>query len=91
MFKHYKEKLSTVLRFIAAEYGYCHSNKWFINKLEELTKRRCSRQNVTQVLGNTKQRHQMQNKDLLDKARKFLFCCGGDAVLARKLVEYVAR
>ena len=91
MFSHDREKLSTVLRFIAAEYGYHHSTSWYIKKLEELTKRTCTRQNVCQVLGNAKQRHQLASKTLEDAGRHFLGLCGCDAGLAKKVVNHVSR
>jgi tartrate dehydratase beta subunit/fumarate hydratase class I family protein len=85
------ERISTVLRFIAAQYGYHHTTSWYIKKLQELTQRTCTRQNVCQVLGNAKQRHQLASKALQDAGRHFLGQCGGDASLAKKVVAYVAR
>lgn len=90
MFSYPNEKMSTVLRLIASEYGYFRTTKWYQRKLHEIAGRSCSRQWICSVLGNSKQRERFASKELLENGRKFLSFCGGDVGLAKKVVDYAS-
>lgn len=79
-------KNADLIRSVAEEHGFYHSNKFIKDYILAKFKRKISVQQVAQVLGRYRDRQSVDASNAHHRCRSFLLACHNDINLAKKIL-----
>lgn len=81
------EKIATLVRIIANQYGTAHTDKFFLNKLLHHFNVQTTKQNIGLILGTKNERIRLASVELKRLTKELLKLCDNDEGIAVRLIK----